>query len=256
MIGFSMTGYTKSYTVIWKRIIFDVIYMMNTIAALATDSANVVVSYAYQLLKSFIECGRIGFKRFTTAPAWCIFASHSYGSSLIMTRLRTILAASIHLISFKRFTAIWTSHCLWAAVPEIAFVPPYFVGRMAGLGTELSYLIKMWPRQIFFTTIKTYLFYLATLPISRFFTSTIFSHARMRTISGSFSTVRMYLENIPAIFTSLFNLRLTVWMRHHIPKWSTPPGNRMLFRHRGPNGVHKNPTTASPEHKYYTIVKE
>ena len=104
MVGFSMTGTTKSNAILRSCIVFHIVNMMNALAVLATNCASVVVSFANHALEGDIERGWIWLKRNSAQPSRIAFSN----IGCVIARLRTIPLIVSSVLWHKCFVAMKT----------------------------------------------------------------------------------------------------------------------------------------------------
>lgn len=246
VIGFHMTRMAESYAILWRGIHFHIVDVVNMIAILATNFARIVIASANHALEYIVECGGVWCKRNTAKPSWgrwptrhnittfarairtyiaicfrefffILFStngtsqSDSLRSGFIKTLLRTIFTPFIAVIGKERFSTLWASFPNRSTLPHIRFTTRITSFRGATIRAIMRFTRTCLTNFIGFPTILARFFDWTTLPIGRYFSSSIFRTTRPRTVFCFMFTSGNNNKYFSTIEAGLLNFRLAIF---------------------------------------------
>ena len=149
-VGFSMTTFTQSNTVLRNGIFFAVVDVVNFVAMSLADSARVIVALSNASLERLVERGGMWLERLTAKPNRMVFANH----------ILTTASAGAEFSSFRSsvheefLTAINTDPCsafvscfvranLRAVLAAKERTAKLFAARRAGNGLSAAFINRI-----------------------------------------------------------------------------------------------------------------
>lgn len=264
-----MTATAQRDAILRVGIVFHIVNVMNAFAALAANSAGVIVALSNHALESIVERGRVWLEGKPAAPVvailalgidtitfvrtktvvvsfglrklLCVFLPAVFTDKLyalsprrVMTFFRAIFASLVSRIYKKLFVAMRTSYGFLAAFPKLRFLATIRIrGRTSPRAKPCNLFMNL-ENIVSFTTIQACSPEFAASPSGRFITNQVgglpFALAFHGAKASVGATVGMHKKSLLARLADYLDLGLAVRIWHLVSKRSTPYAAR-AFAH-------------------------